>query len=124
MTIHFFHVLLTSSEQTRLVKNYIAEACTVKKSILGNRPCDVTMEPMQLEIPVLPCNFIPIQPQLYTGRNLVVQVSLYTLIIFLTLTEIITALVVSVYLNSILQVRMRHYIDYCHCILFCSLLSK
>lgn len=55
------------AEQDRLVENYINEACSIKRHFLGNRTCDIRISPSRLEVPMVPCNFIPIQPQLYDG---------------------------------------------------------
>ena len=59
----------SSSEQDRLVENFITEACAVKKELLGNKSCDIHVTPAKLEIPMVPCNFIPVQPRLYKGEN-------------------------------------------------------
>jgi len=57
-------VRLLSVEQQRLTASYRAELCSVMKTRWG---CDVTLEPPLLNIPVVPCNFIPINAQLYSG---------------------------------------------------------
>jgi hypothetical protein len=56
-----------NAEQWRLTKNYAAEICAIKKrSHDDNWTCDVLVSPSRLEVPMLPCNFIPVQPHLYT----------------------------------------------------------
>ena len=57
----------TFTEQKRLVQNYVTEACAVNGDELINKQCDVNLEASSLDIPVLPCNFVPIQPQFYNG---------------------------------------------------------
>ena len=64
--INYFRVQI--SEHKRLADNYIAEGCIIRKGIIGNRTCDISVSPAQLDISMVPCNFIPIQPQLYTGK--------------------------------------------------------
>ncbi len=61
-------VLFMLTEQQRLVHNYIQEACAIRKDFLGNRSCDISITPSKLDIPMVPCNFIPIQPRLYSGK--------------------------------------------------------
>ena len=63
------HTLFPFSEQDRLVANFITEACAVKRELIGNRTCDVHVTPAKLEIPMVPCNFIPVQPRLYKGKG-------------------------------------------------------
>jgi hypothetical protein len=58
-----------NTEQQRLVQNYIDEACAIRKGFLGNRSCDINVTPSKLNIPMVPCNFIPIQPRLYSEMN-------------------------------------------------------
>jgi hypothetical protein len=55
-----------NAEQQRLIQNYINEACAIRRHFLGNRSCDINLESTALEVPMMPCNFVPIQPQLYT----------------------------------------------------------
>ena len=59
------------AEQKRLADNYIAEGCVIRKGIVGNRTCDISVNPAQLDISMVPCNFIPIQPKLYTGMQFI-----------------------------------------------------
>ena len=63
-------IILCFIEQRRLVHNYVTEACSVNEDVLINKQCDVNLEVSSLDIPVLPCNFVPIQPQFYTGSKL------------------------------------------------------
>ena len=63
------HTLFPFPEQDRLVANFITEACAVKRELIGNRTCDVHVTPAKLEIPMVPCNFIPVQPRLYKGKG-------------------------------------------------------
>jgi len=60
-------LLIVSVEQKRLMDAYGAELCSVMKT---RWDCEVTLTPPLLNIPVLPCNFIPIDAQLYTGQQL------------------------------------------------------
>ena len=55
---------MSGAEQQRLTESYRAELCSVMKSRWG---CDVDLTPPLLDIPVVPCNFIPIDAQLYSG---------------------------------------------------------
>ena len=57
------------AEQERIVQNYIGEACAVKQSFASVHSCDINLSTPKLDIPMVPCNFIPIQPQLYTGKD-------------------------------------------------------
>ena len=51
---------------------YVAELCTLARNdthwLAINRVChDGSAEPAKWNIPILPCNFIAVQPQLYSG---------------------------------------------------------
>jgi len=52
------------AEQKTLMESYTAELCSIVKSRWG---CDVAFTPPLLNIPVVPCNFIPVDAQLYSG---------------------------------------------------------
>ena len=65
----FIQILCISIvEQSRLANNYMKEACSLHAALHGNRTCDIQIEPTKLHIPIVPCNFVPIQPQYYTGK--------------------------------------------------------
>lgn len=55
-------------EQRRLVDRYTAELCAVMDSEQTRWGCDVILDTRLLNIPIVPCNFIPIEAQLYLGR--------------------------------------------------------
>lgn len=57
-----------NGEKRRRNKNYLKEACAIrKKSLEENEPCDVHVNDNILDIPIIPCKFIPIRPKFYTG---------------------------------------------------------
>ena len=78
--IYNYDIYLCFLEQKRLVANYNREACAVQRQLASNWTCDVAATPPRLEIPMLPCNFIPIQPQLYTSKLYIIIHTLYTCI--------------------------------------------
>ena len=51
-------------------QNYMKEACGLRAALYVNRTCDVNVEADKLHIPIVPCNFVPIQPHDYTGNNI------------------------------------------------------
>ena len=57
---------MSVAEQRRLTESYRAELCSVMKTRSG---CDVKLSPHLLNVPVVPCNFIPVDAQLYSGTN-------------------------------------------------------
>ena len=57
------------TEQKRRVSNYISEACAVRlfQQQPVDRICNIDVPIQRINIPILPCNFIPLEAQLYTG---------------------------------------------------------
>jgi hypothetical protein len=66
--------VICDAEQRRLMKNLAAEICAVTVGAQGNDDhwlyCDRDLAPYRLETPILPCNFIPVQPRFYTGMRM------------------------------------------------------
>ena len=60
---------LLFSEQDRIVKNFVKESCAIRSGILGNKTCSSGISALSLEVPMVPCNFIPLQSQIYRGKN-------------------------------------------------------
>ena len=59
------------SEQERLAHNYIQEACAITRhqtSAISNFTCAIAPSVAKLNVPVLPCNFLPIAPQLLSRK--------------------------------------------------------
>ena len=54
------------TEKERSVENYLAEVCAVQAR--DNGTCKAQMDGFNLHIPVVPCNFVPVQPQHYYGN--------------------------------------------------------
>jgi len=48
-----------------MTEAYRVELCSVLRT--DRWQCDITLSPPLLNIPILPCNFIPIDAQLYSG---------------------------------------------------------
>lgn len=55
------------SEQERLVGNYLRETCAIQNSLHSNYTCNITMETSLINLTMMPCNFVPLQPHFYKG---------------------------------------------------------
>ena len=61
-------LLFIFTEQKRLNDRYATEICNVlDKDISAIWGCDLDLPLHTLTVPVLPCHFIAIEPQLYSG---------------------------------------------------------
>ena len=67
------HILCLNvvSEQRWLVDNYIRETCAFHQLHIptSGRNCDIKVPLQNLDVPMLPCNFLPIEPRLYIGNE-------------------------------------------------------
>ena len=66
MKYHLFARLPT--DQKRWASSYIAEACVLRRGILDEDVCGLNDTAPQLDIPIVPCNFVPVQPNYYSGK--------------------------------------------------------
>ena len=61
------------AEQARLTRSYVSEVCAIERpsSVASavNWTCGVYARSPSIHVPMLPCNFIPVQPRLYTGTS-------------------------------------------------------
>ncbi len=45
------------------------EACAIRGITYSNGSCDITLETPQIKVPILPCNFLPVQSRSYSGKE-------------------------------------------------------
>ena len=67
------HMYVRYAEQARLTRSYVSEVCAIERpsSVASavNWTCGVYARSPSIHVPMLPCNFIPVQPRLYTGTS-------------------------------------------------------
>ena len=63
------------TEEKRSADNYASEACSVKKlHVRANWTCHAATDQLSVDVPLVPCNFIPIKPLLYAGTLILILI--------------------------------------------------
>lgn len=67
-------------ENKRRTNNYIIEACAIERNVSNNLSCSVSTSPFLLDVPLLPCNFIPVAAHAVPGKILAWSFSITSLL--------------------------------------------